>query len=1154
VSIHSFMARLSHHGAPASLPAMPIFRVTSALRSLPLVLVLLVAAPVLSAQGEGNDAAQLEALRAVVAGDPALDETQRSAAGALLDAAASDMAGAQQRQAQAAELRAQAQAAPQQMRELERALAIPRDRDLQQWLRGIPRDADSETLERLLARETEAITAVFAEMEQAAAELAESQTRSAQGSGLATALRQELDQAPAGTVAGEPSSLAQARQLAAQARRRLREAELTLQQATQETASTQQALLELRVRELRHRLLRLAPRLDLLKDRLARRSRAELATRSAEIAAQALALEPEGGARAELARANAQTAGELVENNDALVAERDELSEFGTQRAQVRQSLRDTRTRLELGGDSETLGLLLRSERTRLTSPARLEARLDAVRQMLTQARLRLSTIAEAQRESGDQDSTLAAVRAEQDIAADDDATTGAAADGVGPLLRQRIELLGQLENLVRRRVATLERLESVLAELLADTRTLAQLLDERLLWIRSHRAVNTGWLASLGAGAYDLVKPARLRTTAELLWLAVKERPAEPVAMTLLVLALFVLRGRARGVLARLAEPVRSVRTDSYWHTARAFAWTLLAALPWTIAALMAGLLLQDIGETGKYSDSLGRALVAAASAVFLLDLLRWLNVERGLAHAHFRWTRARRETLLRWLRRLAIVILPAQFVITLAFVRNQDLAIATQARVAIVVLCAALAWAAWRMLAPGALMTARGVSTEPSRVRRTLRLLASGGFAAIALLALAGYVYSAGTLVEACGRLLALLVALALLHGMIARWFLLGERRLAMIRAEQKRTAAQADAATAGDGESVPEAREEPVALETISVHTQRLLRALTLSLLVIGLLWAGSAVLPALAYLNEIELWRYADPANTETGTGAVTLFTLLAGMAVLALTVVATRNLPGLIELGLLSRINVDAASRYAITSIARYAIVIFGVITGLGLLGLRWSQLQWMAAALTVGLGFGLQEIFANFVSGLILLFERPFRIGDQITIGEFTGTVTRIRTRATTLMDGDGREVVVPNKAFITGQLINWTLSDTVTHVGLPVSVAPGTDAALVHRLLLQAARENTRVLAEPVPGSWFKGFADGALNFELRVSVGSLGDRGAVLNELGERVAQLFAKHEVALASPRMDLRVRELPAATVARGSDWAPSAGIAPAPAGP
>jgi hypothetical protein len=107
-------------------------------------------------------------------------------------------------------------------------------------------------------------------------------------------------------------------------------------------------------------------------------------------------------------------------------------------------------------------------------------------------------------------------------------------------------------------------------------------------------------------------------------------------------------------------------------------------------------------------------------------------------------------------------------------------------------------------------------------------------------------------------------------------------------------------------------------------------------------------------------------------------------------------------------------------------VLRYAIAIGGTVVGLGYLGMRWSQLQWLAAALTVGLGFGLQEIFANFVSGLILLFERPFRVGDTITVGDLSGRVTRIRTRATTILDFDNKEIVVPNRASSPARS-NWT-------------------------------------------------------------------------------------------------------------------------------
>ncbi len=199
--------------------------------------------------------------------------------------------------------------------------------------------------------------------------------------------------------------------------------------------------------------------------------------------------------------------------------------------------------------------------------------------------------------------------------------------------------------------------------------------------------------------------------------------------------------------------------------------------------------------------------------------------------------------------------------------------------------------------------------------------------------------------------------------------------------------------------------------------------------------------------------------------------------------------------------------------------------------GLGLLGMRWSQLQWLAAALSVGLGFGLQEIFANFVSGLILLFERPFRVGDVITIGASSGRVTRIRTRATTILDFDNKEIVVPNKSFITGEVTNWTLSDSATRVVIKVGVAYGSDPARVRALLLGAARANPLVVADPEPVSVFLAFGASSLDFELRVFVGAVADRLVAQDQLNTAVAQLFAEQGIEIAFPQLDVHLRQTP-----------------------
>ena len=246
--------------------------------------------------------------------------------------------------------------------------------------------------------------------------------------------------------------------------------------------------------------------------------------------------------------------------------------------------------------------------------------------------------------------------------------------------------------------------------------------------------------------------------------------------------------------------------------------------------------------------------------------------------------------------------------------------------------------------------------------------------------------------------------------------------------------------------------------------------------------------------------------------------------------LALTYVAARNLPGLIEIGLLSKVNMDAASRSAITSVSRYAIVMVGIIVGLGLLGLRWGQLQWLVAALSVGLGFGLQEIFANFISGLIILFERPVRIGDVVTIGNLSGTVSKIRIRATTITDFDRKEIIVPNKTFVTDQLINWSLNDTVTRVIIKVGVAYETDLPLARKLMMQAAEENPRVLRDPAPLLFFLTISASTFDYELRFHVRELGDRNAATDEILTRIALSFREHNVEMAFNQVEVMIKNL------------------------
>ena len=291
-----------------------------------------------------------------------------------------------------------------------------------------------------------------------------------------------------------------------------------------------------------------------------------------------------------------------------------------------------------------------------------------------------------------------------------------------------------------------------------------------------------------------------------------------------------------------------------------------------------------------------------------------------------------------------------------------------------------------------------------------------------------------------------------------------------------------------------------------------------------------WSG--ILPALEFLNTVKL-----PLLTQTEVvegvavgSPVTLGQLFLCVGLLALTFTAGRQVPGLLDLLVLTRFKVQAGTRYAATMLTQYVIVTVGLLLALSAIGLGWGRLQWLVAALSVGLGFGLQEIFANFVSGLIILFERPIRVGDTVSIGETTGVVTRIRIRATTITDLDLRELIVPNKEFITGQLINWSLSNPVIRLIIPVGIAYGSDTRLAQKLLIQVAKKHDDVLNEPAASALFMGFGDNTLDFELRIFVKEVLRRFQILSELNLAIDDAFKKADIAIAFPQRDVHLDTL------------------------
>ncbi|MGL5604809.1 MAG: mechanosensitive ion channel domain-containing protein, partial [Plesiomonas sp.] len=285
----------------------------------------------------------------------------------------------------------------------------------------------------------------------------------------------------------------------------------------------------------------------------------------------------------------------------------------------------------------------------------------------------------------------------------------------------------------------------------------------------------------------------------------------------------------------------------------------------------------------------------------------------------------------------------------------------------------------------------------------------------------------------------------------------------------------------------------------------------------------------------FLDNVNLWNVMDISNGVESIQPITLGSLLFAGLSLMITAKIIRNLPALMELALLQHLDLTPGTGYAITTLTKYSIIILGIMITASMIGVDWGKLQWLVAALGVGLGFGLQEIFANFISGLIILFEKPIRIGDTVTIRDLTGTITKINTRATTIVDWDRKEIIVPNKAFITEQFINWSLSDPITRIVLRIPAPSDADSELVSRLIEQAARHTTNALETPAPEVYLVDLQQGIPLYEIRLYAAEMGHRMPIRNELHKNVLALFRAHQLELPYPPSQIRVETMKAAQV-------------------
>lgn len=270
------------------------------------------------------------------------------------------------------------------------------------------------------------------------------------------------------------------------------------------------------------------------------------------------------------------------------------------------------------------------------------------------------------------------------------------------------------------------------------------------------------------------------------------------------------------------------------------------------------------------------------------------------------------------------------------------------------------------------------------------------------------------------------------------------------------------------------------------------------------------------------------------GTQWGFGSIKLS--LGSLLAFGLTLWISWILAHLVSLslhhGVLTHLDLQPGVPYALSSFLRYIIIIVGFLLAIRNLGFSLDRITLMISALSVGIGFGLQNIAKDIISGVVLLFERPMRVGDWVEIENLLGVVTRIGFRASTVRTRDGAEVVVPNGELVSGRVTNWTLSDARHRIRIEVGVAYGTDPEKVIDILMKATQSHPDVLVTPAPRALFRGFGDSSLNFELRIWTQNTlrGWQAALKSDLTVAINKALAENGIEIPFPQRDLHLRSV------------------------
>ncbi len=856
----------------------------------------------------------------------------------------------------------------------------------------------------------------------------------------------------------------------------------------------------------------------------------------------------------ELAESAKKVAESLAETESKLKAStgifNDLLRQFG-----------QTKKKVDSVGLSSSIGALLRKQLAALPDIASRRAEVAIRQQIINETQYQLFEHDEAHQELAEVDGLVEQMVAEASV--DKNKSTAMLKAAARELVDRKRDYLDDLVRSNGKYFDALIELDTVDRQIISLEADYQNYIDERVLWIRSGRPLTAG--VNVEESDVWMLSPVKWAEAGTLLLRDVKQY-AILYLFIFAAIGVLLFRGPSiRRAITSTGDAAKKSNCCSVGLTLRGLWLTFILSLGLPLLSAFFGWRLVQCAGSSEFTLAIGHGLKVVGLLWGCVELVRQLCRKNGVGESHFQWPAHATLSFRREVNLCTMIAIPFFFISSTLASSDGIHERSDIQRVAFILGMCAIAFCVFRLLRPAGLLREYYSMNETGMVAKLKLVIPFVGFAvpiSLGTLAAAGYFFTAQTLFWRLFATFTFVAVMFVLRSIFFRMLFLRRRQLSIEETRSRAAEARLASDTVADPLLVAGIvlGDKQADITAHTLQSRKLVNSGMSALALVGLWLIWIQVLPALGMIGDHPVWGRAPetsavaavarpamspmvatgstPNNAATMvqpeendvSSSVTLSDLAFATLIVLVTIVLFRNGPGLLEMSVLQQLPMEASVRYAITTLVSYAIAMFGTIAACSTIGLEWSQIQWLATALTFGLAFGLQEIFANFVAGLIILLERPVRVGDVVTVDEITGVVSRIRIRATSITNWDRKEYVVPNKEFITGKLLNWTLSDKVNRVVVEVGLAYGSDTEQARQLLLQVAKEHPVVLEDPPAVAGFEGFGDNSLNLCLRAFLPTMENRLQVIHDLHTSIDQAFRNANLEIAFPQRDLHIRSV------------------------